>query len=111
MSTGQERERVVQDERAAARKRVQAAQDVDAEKRVEQREHQQQVGDRARERARERRRAVADAADDAAADTAVSAPLEREREGDSSIRPDSTQQKGVTRPRSKWFVRASVLAC
>ncbi len=73
-STGAERERVVQQERADARERVQAAQDQDVATRVEQRALKQQQAD---ERARERSRA----ADDGAAAPATRGFVEREDEG------------------------------
>jgi len=73
-SAGAERERVVQQERADARKRVQAAQDQDVATRVEQRALKQQQAD---ERARERSRA----ADDVAAAPATRGFVEREDEG------------------------------
>ncbi len=73
-STGAERERVVQQKRTDARKRVQAAQDKEITTRVEQRALKQQQAD---ERARERSRA----ADNVAAAPATRGFVEREDEG------------------------------
>jgi len=80
-STGAERERVVQDERAAARKRVQAAHDQEITTRVEKRAEKQRQAD---ERAR--------ANDgDVPAASAARGPVEREGgEDDRSHRPDGS---------------------
>ncbi len=78
-STPQERERVVQDERAAARKRVQAAHDQEITTRVEKRAEKQR---RADERARANDGDVSGA-------SAARDPVEREGvEDDRSHRPD-----------------------
>jgi len=79
-STGAERERVAQQERADARERVQAAQDQEVATRVEQRAEQRwQAVDYARtRRARERARA---AAGNVTAAPAARDPVEREGEG------------------------------
>ena len=97
-STGAERERVVQQERADARGRVQAAQDQEVTARVEQRVEQQRRADEyartrpARTRpARTRSRAAGAGDGDVTAAPAARGPVEREGEGvegDSSLRPD-----------------------
>ncbi len=90
-STPQERERVAQQERADARKRVQAAQDKEAATRAEQRVEQRwQAVDYAQERARERSRA-AGGDGSVTAPSAARRPVEREGEGvegNSSLRPN-----------------------
>ncbi len=95
-SAGVERARVVQDERAAERTRGRAAQDQEVAKRVEQYEQQWQTDNCAWERARV-----------ASSDAVIAAhpPPEIEGKGDSSNKPDGTQQKDVTRSRSTWVLR------
>jgi len=94
-STGAERERVAQQERADARERVQAAQDQEVATRVEQRVEQQRRADEyAQERARKRSRTTVAGGDrGVSAASAARDPVEREDEGvagDRSLRPDGS---------------------
>jgi len=92
-STGAERERVAQQERADARGRVQAAQDQEVATRVEQRVEQQRRADEyAQERARSRSRTTVASGDGSVtAPSAARNPMEREGvEGDRSHRPDGS---------------------
>lgn len=76
-STGAERERVVQQERAAARGRVQAARDQEIATRVEKRaEKQRRTDEDARDRQARSRARVADS--DGAAAPTTNGPVERE---------------------------------